>query len=356
MNVNCICIKQNEWEMGVSVLILGGYGIIGSMIARFLIEKSDVHVIVAGRRYTQAQKKADEFGEQVTACEIIVSTEQDYDAALQDVDIVVVCFDLPDDRFPRACLERGIDYVDISAESQVLSRIGALDNLAREHNATALISVGLMPGISNLMAKRGVEQLGEVQRIDNVALLGLGEVFGSASANWTISHYGDLYDVNRIQINMGEDFGMRTAYRFAFADQYVIRKTLQVGEAFSWGCYDRILSTHLIGLIRALRLGWLFRNSVFRNWVVSAIQKFSFGSDVFVLTSRVTDEQSDLPYQSWLKGNGEAEITALIAAETIQKLFHNKFPTGVYHSEQLFDLSDFLPVLEKHEVEFQETT
>ena len=339
----------------MNILILGGYGNVGSMIAKSLIEKSDVNVIVAGRRYAQAQKKANEFGERATAREITVSAEQDYDAALHDVDIVVVCFDLPDGRFPRACLERGVDFVDISAESEVLSCIEALDELAREHHATALISVGLMPGISSLMAKRGVEKFGEAKRVDNVALLGLGEVFGSASANWTISHYGDRYAVNRIKINMGEEIGVRTAYRFAFADQYMIHKTLPIDEAFSWGCYDRVLSTHFIGLVRILRLGWLFRYPAFRSWLVSVIQKFRFGSDVFVLTSRVKGNLPGQVYQSWLRGNGEAEITALIAAESILKLIQNRPPTGVYHSEQIFNLETFIPLLSSEGVNFVES-
>lgn len=339
----------------MNILILGAYGNVGSMIARSLIEKSDVHVIVAGRRYAEAQKKADEFGERATAREITVSTELDCDAALQDVDLAVVCFDLSDDRFPRACLERGIDYLDISAEPEVLSRIEALDDLAKEQGATALVSIGLMPGISSLMAKHGVEKFGEAKRVDNVALLGLGEVFGSASANWTISHYGDRYEVNRIEINMGEKFGLRTVYRFAFADQYVIEKTLPIGDAFSWSCFDRVLSTHFIGLVRILRLGWLFRNPTFRCWLVSVVQKFRFGSDVFVLTSRVTGNLPDQVYQCWLKGNGEAEITALVAAESILKLIQKRLPTGVHHSEQIFKLETFIPLLASKGVTFEES-
>ena len=338
----------------MNILILGGYGNVGSMIARSLIEKSDAKIVIAGRRYTQAQAEASQYGERGIAREIDVAYIKDYDVILKDVDLVITCFDLPDDRFPRACLERGINYVDISAEQKVLSRIEALDNLARKHDATALISVGLMPGISNLMAKRGVEQFGEAQRVDNVALLGLGEVFGSASADWTISHYGDRYDVNHIKINMGENFGMRTAYRFAFADQYIIRKTLPVDEAYSWGCYDRLLSTHFIGLVRILRLGWLFRNPTFRNWLVSVIQKFRFGSDVFVLTSRVKGTPPDQEYQSWLKGNGEAEITALVTAQIATNFVEKQFESGVYHCEQLFDLKDFMPILASNGVSFQE--
>ena len=339
----------------MSVLILGGYGNIGSMIARFLIEKSNVHVIVAGRRYTQAQAEANKYGERATAREIDVGSVENYDNVLTDVDLVVTCFDLPDDRFPRACLERSINYVDISAEPDVLSNIEALDDLAREHHTTALISVGLMPGISNLMAKHGVEKFGEAKRVDNVALLGLGEVFGSASANWTISHYGDRYAVNRIEINMGEEFGVRTAYRFAFADQYMIEKTLPIGVVFSWGCYDRVLSTHFIGLVRILRLGWLFRNPAFRNWLVSVIQKFRFGSDVFVLTSRVIGNLPGQVYQSWLRGKGEAKITALIATESILKLIQSRPPTGVYHSEQIFSLETFIPLLSSEGVNFVES-
>lgn len=338
----------------MNILILGGYGNVGSMIARLLVQRTSDYLIIAGRRYAQAQKTADELGERAIARKIDVSVGIDYDAALWNVDLAVVCFDLPDDHFLRACLERGIDYVDISAEPAVLSRVEALDNLAREHEATALISVGLMPGISNLMAKRGVEQFGEAQRVDNVALLGLGEAFGSASADWTIRHLGDRYAENRIRIDMGEGFGMRTAYRFAFADEDTIPKTLSVNKVASWVCYDRTISTHLIGLLRFLRLGWLFRNASLRRWLVSMVQKSRFGSDVFVLTSRVTGYGHDQTYQSWLKGQGEADVTARVAAETIHSLVSRSLPVGVHHLEQIFKLNPYLVELSQFGVKFEE--
>lgn len=346
--------KGDEVKNVQNVLILGGYGNVGSMIATSLVERSDIHVIIAGRRAAQAEKLAGELGDRATARIIDVTAIQSYSAALENVQMAVVCFDLPDDSFPRACLERRINYVDISAEPEVLSRIEALDDIAKKHDATAIISVGLMPGISNLMAKGGVEQLEDAQRVDNVALLGLGEAFGFASADWTLSHYGDRYDENRICVDMGNSFGLRTAYRFAFADQYVIPKTLPVHEAASWGCYDRVLSTHVIGLVRFLRLGWLFRNPTLRRWLISAILKPHFGSDVFVVTSRVTGEQPNQQYQSWIRGKGEAEITAHVAAETGNQLLTGAMPHGVHHLEELFDLDNFLPLLYRHGITFEE--
>lgn len=53
---------------------------------------------------------------------------------------------------------------------------------------------------------------------------------------------------------MREGFGLRTAYWFAFADEYVIPKTLSFNRMASWVCYDRSISAYLIGLVRSLRL------------------------------------------------------------------------------------------------------
>lgn len=340
----------------MNILILGGYGNVGSVIATTLIEHTDSRVIVAGRRIAQAEQLASKLGDRAVPRKVDATFQEDYDVALADVHAVVACFDLPEDGFVRACLERGIHYVDISAESEVLSRIEVLDDLAKAHNASVLIGLGLIPGISNLMVKRGLEQIGEARRVDNIALLGLGEAFGPASADWTLKHYGDRYDRNRLRVDLGERFGKRTVYRFAFADQTIIPRTLHVLEAASWVCYDRVSSTHFIGLIRLVRLGWLFRNPTVRRWLIRRIQKMQYGSDVCALKTQITGMQPGQHYHALLTGRGEAELTALVASEAARLFFADLPLAGIYHIEQLFELETFLPLLSQKGTVFEDSS
>ncbi len=60
-----------------------------------------------------------------------------------------MCLDLPNADFVRYCFKRGIHYVDISANYKLFSQIELLDAEAKKHNATAIISVGLAPGLTS---------------------------------------------------------------------------------------------------------------------------------------------------------------------------------------------------------------
>lgn len=62
----------------------------------------------------------------------------------------------------RAVLEAGRSCVDISFMPEDACE---LDALAREHDATALVDLGVAPGMSHLLAAEGVRQLGGAERV-----------------------------------------------------------------------------------------------------------------------------------------------------------------------------------------------
>jgi saccharopine dehydrogenase (NAD+, L-lysine forming) len=67
------------------------------------------------------------------------------------VSLVVMCLDLPDTAFVRKRLQQGIHYIDISASYDLLSQIELLDLQAKQRNVTLVLSVGLAPGLTNLL-------------------------------------------------------------------------------------------------------------------------------------------------------------------------------------------------------------
>ncbi len=336
----------------MTTLILGGYGNVGRMIVEHLISLTDQPIIIAGRRRPAAQQTADALGSQAQAIQLDPTQEPDYDTILTNVRLAIVCFDLPDDRFAHACLGRGVDLIDISAERDALARVEALDALAQQNQATALLSVGLIPGLSNLMVKHGTAQVPDAIRADNAVLLGMGEDFGAASTNWTLGHLGDHHPENRRRVDFRGEFGVRTTYRLNFADQFTLPQTLPLDKAASWICLDSRFTTHLVGVARALHLDRVINHPTIKPRVVSAMQQNAGGSDAFVLTTQLTNANGQLRYQAWLRGHEEANITALVAAHTARYLLHESVPAGVHHIEQHLDLEDYLPTLTDIGVQF----
>lgn len=272
----------------------------------------------------------------------------DYDAILEGVGYVVMCLDVPDIEFVRQCFRRGIHYVDISAEYPILSAIARLDGIARERDATGVLSVGLVPGLSNLLARHSLRFVEPIERFDIALLAGLGEKHGVAGSSWILNHMSDSSGVSRFEF--GKPFGRKTAHRFAFSDQYTLTRTLPIAEAATWLGFDSLLMTGLITLARLPVLRGLFQQSGVKQLLLNATQRVQFGTDEFVLTTRA--QGSTGSYQAWLRGTRETVATGIVTAEVVRRILTERSPAGVYHIEQVFQLEDFLPLLAQHRMTF----
>lgn len=336
--------------MADAVLIVGGYGAVGTVIASTLLQQGEDRLIIAGRNEERAAKLAAELGGRVRWRVLDVTQPVDFDAVFEDVRCVVMCLDLPDNEFARQCLQRGIHYVDISAEYPILSGIMGLHEIAKAGAATAVLSVGLVPGLSNLMARHSLRFIEPIEHFDTAILAGLGEKHGVAGSSWILDHMSDCEGTARFQFR--DPYGRKTVYRFAFSDQFTLPQTLPIADAATWLGFDSFLMTHLIGLARLPLLRWLFRQRPVRHLLLSATQRWQFGTDDFVLTTRARGRSGT--YQAWLRGKREALATGLVAAEVVRYLIHGQYTAGVFHIEQLFQLEAFTPLLEQHGILFYE--
>jgi hypothetical protein len=330
----------------MSVLIVGGYGTVGTVIASNLPEEN---VIIAGRSEARARKLAAELGVRWRVLDVTKPLKDD--EILAGVDCVVMCLDLADTTFVQEVFRRGIDYVDISAEYPILSAVASLDALARQHGSAAVLSVGLVPGLSNLMARHSLRYVDPIEHFDSAILAGLGEKHGVAGSSWILAHLNDCLGQRRFEFR--EPYGRKTAHRFAFSDQYTLPQTLPVASAATWLGFDSFLMTQLIALARVPVLRGLFRRQAVRRFLLNSTQRFQFGTDEFVLATQAYGQNGR--YQAWLRGRREAVATGLVAVEVVRRMQEQRPSAGVHHIEQVFQLEDFLPLLEQHGMSFADS-
>ncbi len=236
--------------MAKTILIVGGYGQVGGRVAAMLSRQLGGRIIVAGRSAERAAGLAGQLGERVHARSVDLADASTFAAATEAVDLVIMCVDLHDTAFVEHCLERGIHYLDISAEYETIREIAKLDPVARRGGATAVLGAGLIPGLSNLMASRGVGRMKAATRVENAFLVGLGEEHGLASLLWTFGHLGDPGYRAQAKIDFGPPYGERTVLHYAFPDQFTLSKNLPIESASSWMCMDSAPMTRLFGLVR----------------------------------------------------------------------------------------------------------
>jgi lysine 6-dehydrogenase len=148
----------------MKVLSLGGAGAVCQHATRDLAEFSRFDQIVIGDYdIGAAEKLAAEIGDpRVSALKVDAG---DYDGLVRVFgDYDVILNGLPwkyDLAVTRACVEAGVSGLDVSTEEDQWS----YDAAAREKAIVFVPGVGATPGITNAMARRGADQLDQVDEI-----------------------------------------------------------------------------------------------------------------------------------------------------------------------------------------------
>lgn len=350
------------------ILVVGGYGSVGRIISTELGERFPGRVIAAGRDFSKAQALSHGTGMKVLPLKLDVFNLCE-DELPNDIGLVIMCLDLPDTTFVKKCLRQGISYVDISATYELLSQIELLDVEAKEHEATVVLSVGLAPGLTNLLAAHCAAKFERMERADIFIMLGLGEAHGEAAIRWTIENLNSVFSiwdegVATCVASFGEgkrtvfpsDIGARTAFRFNFSDQQVIPKTLGIPSASTWACFDSALMTHVFAFYKKMGLFGLLRFRQVRESLVKVFKHFHVGSDTFVVKvdgrGRINGQNTS--YECAITGRGEGRGTALVAIEVAAAVFKTPSPSGVFHIEQLFNPREIISPLIERGLRFQE--
>jgi saccharopine dehydrogenase (NAD+, L-lysine-forming) len=349
-----------------SILIVGGYGHVGHMIASYLANNSSDHIIVAGRSLAKAQALAHQHQAQISARQLDLADPSHYAEALEDVGLVIVCLEQQNQDFASECFKRGIDYIDISASQTILEAIEALDPLAQQHNTTAVLSVGLSPGLTNLLAAYLVQMLDQTERLEITVLLNLGETHGIDSLRWMVeqtnatfqwqgahtSHLVSGFSEGRL-VELPTPFGQRKAYRFDFADQHLLRKSLDVPEVSTRVCFDSAFATELLAVAKQLGLT-SYVAKLDPSQLAKLMEKVPLGGNQSLIQVEAfgSRHQHSLQLKLSALAKGTAESTALVTALTALELRSRSYPAGVYQIEKIFQPLRLIRALIKHGIVF----
>jgi hypothetical protein len=134
----------------MNVLVLGGYGVFGSRISE-LLSKDGHSVIIAGRNLQFAQALADKLG----ADAAFVDRDADL-SKIADLQVTTVIdasgpYNIHRNnpyRLVQFCLERAINYIDLSDSVDFTNGISQFDMLAKENNCFALSGASSVPAVS----------------------------------------------------------------------------------------------------------------------------------------------------------------------------------------------------------------
>lgn len=345
-----------------NILVIGGYGKVGQTICNRLGKEHPGKVFAAGRSLKKATTFCDTTEGRVRPLQLDITAPLD-PILLSHTSVVVMCLDQSDMHVVEHCARTGTHYIDITASFQILSQIASRHDMFRESGATALMSIGLAPGITNLMVTEAHRQIEHHEQSNISIMLGLGEAHGQAAMDWTMAGMNESYTVieqdkpREVEsftegevVDFGERLGRRKAYRFNFCDQHVLPQTLNIKAVSTRLCLDSRWITATLGVSKKLGGMKLLKYRSISNAVMAMMGWFAGGKPQFSVKVdswgyQDGDTSKTVHIEQFLHGLEEAEITAIVAASVIEGVYRGNKPYGAYHIEQLFTLHELLSAI-----------
>lgn len=328
------------------IAVVGGHGQVGQGIVKELTRKG-YSVLLMGRNLQKMEAFARLFSPVLEQREIDI-TKTIIPGKLADLDLVIVCLDQTNIQFVEQCQKLGIDYLDISANSDFLKKV---DSLPLPQKSKRVIGLGLAPGITNLAAVAYVKSEPSSQKIVIDVLLGIGDRHGEAAIKWAFEQLNRTYThpqwsqttenfVYGRKTDFGPSFGKRSSANFDFADQHLLFSADPSRNYATYLGFDQNWLTALLRTIKKAGLAGLFKSSMVFNSLVWFMQRGIVGDRSFVV--KVSNGQVEDPAKIVLFGEESAKMTADIAAFVAKKLLTETVQNGHYHITELTTLSEVL--------------
>lgn len=154
----------------MKIVVLGGTGDMGSTAVRDLLKYTDVQqVTVAARNTVAAEKLVSTLGDPRAVVQKVEATSYaDLVRVMQGHDVAAGALG-PFYRFEKplveAALAAGVDYVSICDDHDAVQAVLPLDRAAAEKGRKILTGFGWTPGITNIFARKGYDELEDVETI-----------------------------------------------------------------------------------------------------------------------------------------------------------------------------------------------
>ncbi|SDX18931.1 Saccharopine dehydrogenase NADP binding domain-containing protein [Ruegeria halocynthiae] len=183
----------------MKVVIIGGYGVFGSLTARLLAR--DGHQLwLAGRHPKKGRALAQDLRAQTLKLDIGKAPEALFKVKPDVVIDAAGPFQHYGDdplKVPRLCIANGCHYLDLSDSAQFTKGITALNNEAIAAGVFALSGASSVPGLSSCIVADLLKGLDEVDLIDIAILPGNRAPRGMSVIKSIVSGVGRPYQVWR---------------------------------------------------------------------------------------------------------------------------------------------------------------
>lgn len=162
-------------EAAYRILVLGGYGQFGRRIVQTLAAEANCHVIIAGRHMAKAAAAMSQLRKASANLSLAVAA---VDAEAPDLTQQLVAHRISlvihtagpflhrHYRVARACIEAGVNYIDLADNREFVLGIGALDEAARARGVLVVSGASTVPALSSAVVDEFAPEFTRIDRID----------------------------------------------------------------------------------------------------------------------------------------------------------------------------------------------
>jgi saccharopine dehydrogenase (NAD+, L-lysine-forming) len=221
------------------ILILGGTGHTGKLIARHLLERSEAVITIAARHTDKAQAFAEELNQQYSGLRAaaIYTDAADLEslrAAFRDQNLVVVA--APTTAYAEivahAALETGVDYLDVQLGAKKFALLQSLAEKIERAERSFITEAGFHPGLPSALVRYAAAHLDTIESAITAGFLNMGKDLPYTEAvdeliNSFKGYQGQVYkngqwtkttSFETRKIDFGGDIGWKQCYSMFFEE------------------------------------------------------------------------------------------------------------------------------------------
>ena len=353
------------------ILIIGGYGTVGSIVSRQLALRYPSKIIVGGRNKVKAQMLIEQNGLNAKAIYLDVEKERFKEVDFNEIHTAVNCIETMNISFILECLQFNINYTEVGASFDVHKRFFEISDYIDNSDCLVIPSVGLVPGLSNILAFNGAKQFSQIDEIHTYVMLGLGDPHGVDSVRWMLEKANSSFKIKTKDGSVSvkcythpkstrllNEQRERTFYLFDFSDHHTIPLLVDTKAIDTRIGFDSRTITYLFYLLQKIGVLKWYKNISPKRFK-KVLDFIRIGSERFGLQIEINGKDS-LGMQYSIKylatGENEALATATVTSYASELMYLNKTQKGLKHIEEVCDLDELKGYLEKHNVKILNTS
>jgi saccharopine dehydrogenase (NAD+, L-lysine-forming) len=217
-----------------TILILGGYGYTGRLLARHLLAQTNVEIIIAGRNLEKAKAFADGLNNsRVSAIQMDASNLESLPHALEGVTLCLVAAPVTHhaEIVIRACIAARVDYLDVQFSSKKLQALYAAEEDIKTADLCFITEAGYHPGLPAALIRYAASKLSVTESALTAGYLNMKNIPYSEAVDELMESFIDYqaqvfkngawtkpssWDMKTF--NFGEDLGRHTCYSMFFEE------------------------------------------------------------------------------------------------------------------------------------------